>query len=95
MLLTAKQEEVCEDFTPVGEAHAQLPNVVWNAITTDESYVSVYDPLTKQQSRQWVGRGDPPPEKQKSQCSSVKMLAITFFDKAGMVYVHVNNLQQL
>ncbi len=50
----------------VGEGITKDPTWFDNAVTTDESWAYVYDPLTKQQSSRWVKRGGDPPEKQKS-----------------------------
>ncbi len=91
-LLTAEQKKEHVRILHLWEKYIHDDSTWFDkVIITDESYVSFYDPFIKQQSNQWVWRGDPSPKKQKSQHWSVKVLviAIAFFDKAGMVYIHV------
>lgn len=59
-----------------------------NIITADESWIYYYDPETKQQSSEWVGKGEPPPKKFHGEKSTAKAMMITFFDYRGMVYTH-------
>lgn len=89
-LLTPEQKrnrvEVCEHWMSC----VRKKGAAWwkSIITADESWIYCYDPEMKQQSTQWVGKGEPPPKKARVQKSAAKALVITFFDYRGMVYTH-------
>ena len=56
-------------------------------ITGDETWVYLYDPETKQQSKQWLPRGSSGPIKFKSERSVKKVMATVFWDSEGVVLV--------
>jgi hypothetical protein len=53
----------------------------------DETWIHIYDPETKQQSKEWKHGGSPRPKKFKTQKSSSKLLASVFWDKDGILLV--------
>ena len=56
-------------------------------ITKDKTWVYLYDPETKQQSKQWFPRGSSGPIKFKSGRSVKKVMATVFWDSKGVVLV--------
>lgn len=57
-------------------------------ITTDETWLFLYDPETKEQSRQWTRDGSPPPKKARQSKSVGKQMYIYFMDRSGMILQH-------
>lgn len=57
-------------------------------IKADVSRAYKYDPLTKQQNRQWVWKEGAPPAKQKSQRSITEVLLATFLNFKGIIYTY-------
>ena len=56
-------------------------------ITGDETWVYLYDPETKQQSKQWLLRESSGPIKFKSERSVKKVMATVFWDSEGVALV--------
>jgi histone-lysine N-methyltransferase SETMAR len=54
----------------------------------DETWIHIYDPETKEQSKEWRHSGMPCPKKFKTQKSSSKVLAPVFWDKDGILLVY-------
>jgi hypothetical protein len=50
--------------------------------------VSFYRPETKQQSKQWLPKGQPGPIKAKVQASRTKQMVLAFFDSKGIIYTN-------
>ncbi len=62
---------------------------LWKTIiTANESWIYVYDSVTKQQSTEWVKKGEGLPKKGHATKSAQKAMVITFFDYQGVVYTH-------
>jgi histone-lysine N-methyltransferase SETMAR len=59
-----------------------------NIVTMDESAVSFHTPETKQQSKQWLPKGQPGPIKAKVQASRTKQMVLAFFDAKGIIYTN-------
>lgn len=57
-------------------------------ITTDETWMHLYDPETKEQSRQWKTPASPQPKKARVVKSSGKQMYIFFADRRGMILQH-------
>ena len=57
-------------------------------ITTDETWLWLHDPETKQQSAVWKRSGSPPPEKARVSKSGGKFMFIMFCDRKGMLLPH-------
>lgn len=57
-------------------------------VTVDETWISLYDPETKQQSSMWKCPGSPSPTKFKMARSTKKRMFIVFYDRRGVVLCH-------
>jgi len=53
----------------------------------DETWLYHYDPETKQQSMEWRHSGSPRPQKFRVQKSAGKVLASTFWDQDGILFI--------
>jgi hypothetical protein len=53
----------------------------------DETWIHMYDPETKEQSKGWRHNGSPCPKKFKTQKLSSKILESVFWDKNGIIFV--------
>jgi [histone H3]-lysine36 N-dimethyltransferase SETMAR len=60
--------------------------VLNNIVTMDESAVSFHTPETKQQSKQWVKKGQPGPIKARVHATRSKQMVLVFFDSQGVIY---------
>jgi histone-lysine N-methyltransferase SETMAR len=58
-----------------------------NIVTMDESAVSFHTPETKQQSKQWLKKGEPGLIKAKVHATRAKQMILAFFD-AGLIYTN-------
>lgn len=56
-------------------------------ITTDETWVHHYTPETKEQSKQWVEKGESAPKKAKTVLSAGKVMATVFYDAHGIIFI--------
>jgi hypothetical protein len=54
----------------------------------DESAVSFHIPQTKQQSKQWLVKGEPGSIKAKVHVSRTKQMVLAFFDSKGLIYMN-------
>ena len=61
-------------------------NFLGKVITGDESWCFAYDPETKRQSPEWVGKHSPRPKKLCFQKSKLKTMLTLFFDSQGIVH---------
>jgi histone-lysine N-methyltransferase SETMAR len=59
-----------------------------NIVTMDELAVSFHTPETKQQSMQWLPKGDPGPVKAKVHVTRTKQMVLAFFDSKGLIYTN-------
>lgn len=57
-------------------------------VTTDETWLFMYDPETKEQSKQWKTPASPPPKKARVSKSAGKQMFIFFADIHGMILQH-------
>jgi hypothetical protein len=57
-----------------------------NIVTVDESAFSFHTPETKQQSKQWLPKGQSGPIKAKAQDSRTMQMVPAFFDSKGIIY---------
>ena len=56
-------------------------------ITVDETWIHHYTPETKEQSKQWIGKGEPAPKKVKTIKSAGKVMATVFWDARGVILI--------
>ncbi|XP_022822885.1 histone-lysine N-methyltransferase SETMAR-like [Spodoptera litura] len=61
-------------------------------VTVDETWIHHNTPETKQQSKQWVSRGESAPKKAKVGLSANKVMATVFWDARGII--HIDYLQK-
>ncbi len=77
------RRQICNFMTRM---MANSPRVFQTVVTMDESWVYVYDPETKLQSKEWLRKGEPRPQKPRQTLATGKVMVVTFFDARGMVY---------
>ena len=53
----------------------------------DESRVHHFTPKTKEQSKQWIGRGESSPKKAKTVPSAGKVMASDFWDARLIIFI--------
>ena len=58
-------------------------------ITVDETWISNFDPESKQMSMQWRRSKSPPPKKARVCKSCIKHMFIIFFDSRGIILSHM------
>jgi hypothetical protein len=63
-------------------------SILDNIVTMDESAVSFHTPETKQQSMQWLPKGQPGPVKAKVHATRTKPMVLAFFNSMGLVYTN-------
>lgn len=88
-LLTPEQKQNRKD---ISAANLKLFNhnpaeFMRRFITTDETWVHHYTPESKEQSRQWIEKGEPAPKKAKLTLSFNKVMATVFWDARGIIFI--------
>ncbi len=78
-----RRRDVCNFMTRL--LH-QDPRVFRNVVTMDKSWIWIYDPQMKAQSREWLWKDEPRPQKPRKTLATNKVMILTFFDSRGMVY---------
>ena len=58
-------------------------------VKVDETWISMYDPETKQESSMWKTPGTPSPKKFKVSRLATKRMFIVFFDVKGVILSHI------
>ena len=56
-------------------------------VTVDETWIRQYDPESKQESMQWIEKGEKPPRKFKVERSASKLIATVFWDCEGILFI--------
>ncbi|GBP00756.1 Histone-lysine N-methyltransferase SETMAR [Eumeta japonica] len=56
-------------------------------VTMDETWIHHNTPETKEQSKQWVSRGERGPKKAKQSLSANKVMATVFWDARGVIHI--------
>ncbi len=59
-----------------------------NIVTMDKSAVSFHTPETKQQSMQWLPKGQPGPVKAKVHATRTKQMVLAFLNSKGLIYTN-------
>nr|XP_060623585.1 histone-lysine N-methyltransferase SETMAR-like isoform X2 [Anolis sagrei ordinatus] len=62
-------------------------NFLDQLVTMDETWIYLYDPETKEQSKEWRHSGSPRPKKFRVQKSVTKVMVSVFWDKEGVLLV--------
>lgn len=88
-LLNAEQKKMrVQTSKAILDMYKEDPeNFLDNIITGDETWLHHWDPESKQESMQWIKRGEPPPKKFKTQPSAGKVLATIFWDAEGILMI--------
>ena len=76
--------QVCHDILKRLEIEAGLLSKV---VTSDESWIFEYNPLTKWQSLQWKSASSPRPKKARLFKSKIKVMLIVFFNVHKIVHL--------
>ena len=76
--------QVCQDILKQLEI---TPDLLSRVVTSDESWIFKYDPLTKRQSLEWKSASSPRPKKARLFKSKIKVMLIVFFDVHGIVHL--------
>ncbi len=63
-------------------------SILDHIVTMDESAVSFQTPETKQQSMQWLPKGQPGPVNAKVHATRTKQMVLAFFDSKGLIYTN-------
>ncbi|XP_061382621.1 uncharacterized protein LOC133320030 [Danaus plexippus] len=58
-------------------------------VTVDETWIHHNTPETKEQSKQWVARGEPGPNKAKQSLSAKKIMATVFWDAHSVIRIDI------
>lgn len=83
-----KQQRIDNSEMCLGRYRRQGNRFLEEIITVDETWISVYDPETKQDSSVWKTPNSPSPTKALVRTSAKKMMFIVFFDIRGVVLCH-------
>jgi histone-lysine N-methyltransferase SETMAR len=89
LMSPAQKEErvhLSEEFLKLIRRHSKW--ILGNIVTMDETAVSFHTPETKQQSKQWVKKGQPGPLKARVHASRTKQMVLVFFDAKGVIYTN-------
>ncbi len=62
------------------------PRILRRTVTCDESWVYIYDPQMRQQSKEWLRHGEARPQKPRREIATAKVMVVTFFDSKGLIY---------
>jgi histone-lysine N-methyltransferase SETMAR len=83
-----KKERVwtSEAFLAMIRRHSKA--MLENIVVMDKSAVSFHTPEKKQQSKQWLKKGEPWPIKAKVHMTRAKQMVLTFFDAKGLIYTY-------
>ena len=73
-----KRVEMCENILKL-YGHC-VKTFLKQVVTSDETWISMYDPETKRQSSQWKTVDSPTPQKAKATRSQKKVMHIVYFD---------------
>ncbi len=61
------------------------PTFLDRIVTGDETWISVQDPESKKESKQWMRKGEPHPQKAMRSHSTKKTMLTLFFDQEGII----------
>lgn len=64
-----------------------LTEICTRIVTVDETWIRQYDPESKQESMQWVEKGEKAPKKFKVEKSASKLMATIFWDSEGVLLI--------
>ena len=82
----AQRVESCRRFVQRFEREGE--DFLSRIVTADETWISLYEPESKEQSTMWKTPGSPSPKKFKVSRSTKKQMFIIFFDIHGVILSH-------
>ena len=82
----AQRVESCQRFVQRLEREGE--DFLSRIVTADETWISLYEPESKEQSTMWKTLGSPSPKKFKVSRSTKKQMFIMFFDIHGVILSH-------
>ncbi|XP_045459255.1 histone-lysine N-methyltransferase SETMAR-like [Melitaea cinxia] len=77
--------ETSEEFLDLCKDN--LEEICTRIVTVDETWIRQYDPESKQESMQWIEKGERPPKKFKVEISASKLMATIFWDCEGVLLI--------
>ncbi len=85
-LLTPEQKRARLTFCQGNlDLYNQDPSILDLIISGDETWISMHNPETKNESKQWMCKGEPRPQKALRSRSTKKTMLTLFFDQDGVV----------
>lgn len=82
-----KRSRVVAAKALLARIHRNPDDFLRRFITVDETWIHYYTPETKEQSKQWIRKGEPAPKKAKTVKSAGKVLATVFWDARGIIFI--------
>jgi predicted HAD superfamily phosphohydrolase YqeG len=79
--------EVCIKFV-LGIHHHSLA-ILDSIITMDKTTICYHTSKKKEQSQQWIKKGQQGPIKAKVNANQTKEMLLAFFDNKGLIYLHI------
>lgn len=70
-----------------GRFAAVLEETAGRFVTVDVTWIHHYTPVTKEQSKQWVTKGESAPKEVKTGPSAEKIMATVFWDSQGIILI--------
>ncbi len=80
---TQRRLAICDFWSHL---RLRTPSVFRVAVTMDESWVYLWDPDSKEHSREWLRQMEPRPQKPQRTLATGKVMLVSFFDSTGLVY---------
>ena len=71
----------------LADYHARGEDFLKEIVTVDETWVKLYDPLTRTESKQWKKKSEKAPVKPKIGPTNAKLMCTVFFDAEGIITV--------
>ena len=71
----------------LADYHARGDDFLKEIVTVDETWVKLYDPLTRTESKQWKKKSEKAPVKPKIGPTNAKLMCTVFFDAEGIITV--------
>lgn len=85
-ILSAEQKRAWMAFSQMNLDLYNNDNTILDRIVSgDETWISVHDPESKSESKQWLWKGEPRPQKALQSRSTKKTMLTLFFDQDGVI----------
>jgi histone-lysine N-methyltransferase SETMAR len=87
LLSLEERVRICSKFVPAFDCSSMA--MLDQIITMDETMLSYHTPQNKKQSKHWIKKGKPGPNKARVHASRTKQVLLVFLDSKGPVYTHI------